>query len=501
MGIANAFAAATLLSLCGCAPAAPLAGKSLATLETVSLIITEVAQATDYGATPADKVEVYCTTASGCASFKVCDTGSSCSAIQPSLGAHARTVVSRGSLITNTDQIWLANSSGAEIPDTRVGPFPCPASQSQSRPDWPIAAFAACAGSGLGESAGQCNAGDFPEPFVASVRFTTNQHGGPEPTCARPVCLELLAAINAAATSIDFAIYGVRAQDDIIGALAAAQARGVVVRGVVDTEDASCTSFGYSDTPTLMSALEPGSVSCDTGSGYSYIMHNKFFVFDRAKLWTGSTNISDTELGGEYNSDVAALLSSYRLAEIYEGEFEEMFAGTFHARKSENTQHVIGTSHFTDSTEVRSYFSPTDAAIAGAVIPLIDAATATLDIAMFYFTSQPIADAVLAAHQRGVVVRLVLDASGAGNVYSKHGLLCSSGVAVRVENWGPARVLTPSTTTATATSIAPTSTARLSLTRNCGAWRRARAGCAPTGKTASCGSRTRRSVHPRRYPS
>ena len=108
----------------------------------------------------------------------------------------------------------------------------------------------------------------------------------------RPVCLELLAAINAAATSIDFAIYGVRAQDDIFGALAAAQARGVVVRGVVDSEDASCTSFGYSDTPTLMAALEPGSVVCDTGSGYSYIMHNKFFVFDRAKLWTGSTNIS-----------------------------------------------------------------------------------------------------------------------------------------------------------------------------------------------------------------
>lgn len=34
------------------------------------------------------------------------------------------------------------------------------------------------------------------------------------------------------------------------------------------------------------------------------------------KVWTGSTNISDTELGGEYNSDVAALISSYKLAEI-----------------------------------------------------------------------------------------------------------------------------------------------------------------------------------------
>jgi PLD-like domain len=208
------------------------------------------------------------------------------------------------------------------------------------------------------------------------------------------------------------------------------------VRGVVDSEDGNSTSFGYPDTPSLMTALEPGSVVCDTGGGYGYIMHNKFFVFDRAQVWTGSTNISDTELGGEYNSDVAVLLTSYRLAEIYEGEFEEMFSGLFHHRKADNTLHVIDSNHFTDGTVVGSYFSPTDGAIGHAVIPLIDAATQSLDVAMFYFTSQPIADAIVAARQRGVAVRMILDASGAANAYSKHSWLCDSDVPVRVENWG-----------------------------------------------------------------
>ena len=408
----------------------------VAALETVPLIITEVAQSTAHGGTTADKVEVFCSAAGGCASYKVCDTGSSCSATQPALGAQQRAVVSRGSSITVTDQVWLADASGAELGGTRVGPFNCGSGLSQGRADCSIASFGACAGPTLGASAGSCAPGDFPEPFAYSVRFTTNQHGLPESTCTRPVCQELLGAINAATGSIDFAIYGIRAQQHIIDALVAAQNRGVSVRGVVDTDDAACTTFGYPDTPLLISALGPGSVHCDNGAGYSYIMHDKFFVFDGQKVWTGSTNISDTELGGEYNSDVAALISSYKLAEIYRGEMDELFAGLCHNRKADNTQHVIDGSHYTDGTLVKSYFSPTDHAADNAVVPLVNAATQTLDIAMFYFTSQPIADAILAARARGVTVRMIIDATGAANAYSKHGLLCASGISVKTENWG-----------------------------------------------------------------
>ena len=407
-----------------------------AALETVPLVITEVAQSTLYGGTTADKVEVYCTSAGGCAAYKVCDTNTSCSATQAALGAHQRAVVSRGTFITTTDEVWLADGAGTELGGTRVGPFNCGSGLSQSRADCSIAAFAACASPTLGASSGTCANGDFPEPFTYDVRFTTNQHGLPESTCTRPVCQQLLGAINAATTSIDFAIYGIRAQQPIIDALVAARNRGVVVRGVVDTENAACTAFGYPDTPTLISALGAASVHCDSGSGYSYIMHNKFFVFDLARVWTGSTNISNTETGGEYNSDVATLLSSYKLAEIYRGELDEMFAGQCHNQKTDNTQHVIDGSHFTDGTIVKSYFSPTDHPTDNAVLPLVNAATSTLDIAMFFFTSQPIADAVVAAKNRGVTVRLIIDAGGAANAYSKHGQLCAAGIAVKTENWG-----------------------------------------------------------------
>jgi phosphatidylserine/phosphatidylglycerophosphate/cardiolipin synthase-like enzyme len=67
---------------------------------------------------------------------------------------------------------------------------------------------------------------------------------------------------------------------------------------------------------------------------------------------------------------------------------------------------------------------------------LIAAATETLDIAMFYFTDASIADALLAAAARGVNVRMILDAGGADNRYSKHPQLCASGLPVKIETWG-----------------------------------------------------------------
>lgn len=410
-----------------------------ARLETVPAIITEVAQATAYDGSTADKVEIYCASANGCAAFRVCDTspsGSNCSAVQPAMTGEQRVVVSRGANITITDQVWLADSVSTELVGTRVGPFNCSAGTSQSRFDCSKAPFAACAAPTLGQSVGSCSAGDFPEPFAFTVQFTQNQHGRPESTCNRPVCQTLLTALDTAHCSIDFALYGVRAQPALIEALSAAQNRGVTVRGVVDSENADCTAFGYPDTPTLIGALGPGNVVCDTGGGYSYIMHNKFFVIDGARVWTGSTNASDTELGGEYNTDVAALIDSVRLAEIYATEFDEMHSGLFHHRKADNTAHLIDASHFTDGTVIRSYFSPTDHATQNAVLPVIEDASRSLDIAMFFFTSQPIADALARAKQRGVEVRMILDAGGASNNYSKHGQLCDAGIAVKVENWG-----------------------------------------------------------------
>lgn len=67
---------AVAIGLSSCAGVELHVRQTTASLETAALVITEVAQSTDYGGTTTDKVEVYCTTATGCSSFKVCDSGS-----------------------------------------------------------------------------------------------------------------------------------------------------------------------------------------------------------------------------------------------------------------------------------------------------------------------------------------------------------------------------------------------------------------------------------------
>ena len=64
----------------------------------------------------------------------------------------------------------------------------------------------------------------------------------------------LISCINKAKNTIDFAIYGLRNQPEVIDALMSAKSRGVIVRGVVDSD-----IYGknyYTDTPDLINQIK-----------------------------------------------------------------------------------------------------------------------------------------------------------------------------------------------------------------------------------------------------
>jgi len=251
----------------------------------------------------------------------------------------------------------------------------------------------------------------------------------PGATGPKATATALIQAIDNATTSIEFAIYGLGGAEDVLDALVDAVGRGVTVRGVADT---SATGwFSYPDTGLLIDSLPAGAVVVDNDDR---IMHNKFFVFDDRYVWTGSGNIADTGLYWEYNANWSILIDHPTLAEAYIDEFEEMYAGDFHTDKTDNTQHTFPT--LSDGSVIESYFAPTDDAVTNAILPAINAANSTLDIRVFYFTRTDLRDAVIAAHNRGVTVRVIMDASAAENQYSVHGDLRTAGVPVKVENWG-----------------------------------------------------------------
>lgn len=305
----------------------------------------------------------------------------------------------------------------------------------------------------------------------------------PVPTTTSTIGAPLLQAIREARSSIDFAIYGLRRQPDVLNALKAAVARGIVVRGVVDT-DVEGKNY-YDDVDRLIEPLinirtdqkidrqtqdmrddfdqtpfwQPppefkGPPQC---IGYSLpdnqaiiavhasrepivfkgdIMHDKFFVIDHQIVWMGSCNVSDSCSGG-YNANVASIIKSSVVAQWYTREFEQMYVhGQFHRQKQPEGGSAGMKTKLSDGTELSAFFSPQDNAMERGVRPILQRARKSIDVAVFYLTHKYITADLISAHQNGIQVRVILDATAAKNEYTKHEILRAAGIPVKVENWG-----------------------------------------------------------------
>ena len=98
-----------------------------------------------------------------------------------------------------------------------------------------------------------------PEGKLELLLYQPGDRPAPADRCDVPLCSSLLGLIEGAQTSIDFAIYGMRNQSQVMAALAAAKARGVKVRGVVD-RDREGKNY-YSSTDAMVeAALTPAAV-------------------------------------------------------------------------------------------------------------------------------------------------------------------------------------------------------------------------------------------------
>ncbi|MCH7664244.1 MAG: phospholipase, partial [Chloroflexi bacterium] len=213
--------------------------------------------------------------------------------------------------------------------------------------------------------------------------------GGPDAALAN--------AIDQARASVDVAIHDLDLWS-IRDALINAHRRGVIVRMVVESD--------YLANPEMEELLQAGIPIIEDNR--SSLMHNKFVVIDQFEVWTGSMNFT---LNGAYKNDNNLMrLRSTRLAEDFTAEFEEMFVdGEFGARSPSESPYQIFT---IEGTQIEVYFSPEDDTVIR-IIELIDSAQQSIHFMAFSFTSDPISDAIIAAHQRGVLVTGLFETSQA----------------------------------------------------------------------------------------
>lgn len=235
---------------------------------------------------------------------------------------------------------------------------------------------------------------------------------------------ELVKLIENAEHEISFAIYGLRGQDTILKALMDAQERDVNIKGVVDSD--SHDKNYYSDTYALYKYFE---IVSDHKSA---IMHNKFFIIDKSIVWSGSSNISDTGTGG-YNANNCLVMSDVNIADIYLKEFNQMFyEKKFHNKKELLTYEDIQT----EDSLVSIYFSPKSNTYENGLKRLIQNAHKYIFIPVFYLTHKDLAQQLIYAKNRGVEIKIILDATAARNRYSMHRELRKNGIEVKVENFG-----------------------------------------------------------------
>lgn len=215
------------------------------------------------------------------------------------------------------------------------------------------------------------------------------------------VLYNLLKFIDSAQTSL----YGSAHEVDMVVVaerLAARAAAGVDVQIVVEAR-----WMALPKDRAAVDILKNSRVKLIPDTKKSGLMHNKFFIADRKRVWTGSTNLTEHCLLYNYNNGI--WIEDDRVAANFLTEFYEQREGKFGKKGSgrPNTPYPITT---VGTARVATFFSPEDAPLPQ-IVALINRAKKSVDAYCFVFSSKEIAEAMIAAHKRGVKVRVLFDNS------------------------------------------------------------------------------------------
>jgi phosphatidylserine/phosphatidylglycerophosphate/cardiolipin synthase-like enzyme len=156
-------------------------------------------------------------------------------------------------------------------------------------------------------------------------------------------------------------------------------------------------------------------------------MHDKFWIFDRKTVWTGSTNITVSGMFEQDNNVIA--INSPELAEIYERQFEEMWAGNFNSKSPSTVDQQKLT---IDGTPIQVLFSPEDKAISQ-IVPYLQGAKKSIRFMAFTFTQPLIGEAMIEAAKRKVKVSGVFETVGADSEYGEMTPLACAKIPVRID--------------------------------------------------------------------
>jgi phosphatidylserine/phosphatidylglycerophosphate/cardiolipin synthase-like enzyme len=254
--------------------------------------------------------------------------------------------------------------------------------------------------------------GDWYQVYFTKPQYperAENRVGGMDETLA--------ADIDAAQRRVEVAAFDFDLQK-ITDALIRAQQRGVRVRISIDGENLE-TPVVAKLTGDLESAGIP--VFFDEREAF---MHNKFIVIDDTVVWTGSMNLTINDVFR--NNNTMLRIADPQLAANYTAKADDIFKGAGGTTGSSVLVHprlTIG------GSTVANAFSP-DEPITEMILEHVQAAQQSIEVMAFAFTSDPVADSLIAAKDRGLAVRVVMESRNAKGTGADLKKLQSAGVDI-----------------------------------------------------------------------
>lgn len=201
-------------------------------------------------------------------------------------------------------------------------------------------------------------------------------------------------------TTLDIAVWD-NGSSAIITALNNAYGRGVVVRYITSDNALNSALSGLNSNIQVLQR---------DATLTSNVMHNKFIISDLNIILSGSMNFGLGSMEDDYNNII--IIQDSGLANAYLIEFNEMWGSItatpnltnskFGIDKTDNTTHTFTIG----GSSVESYFSPTDQTTSH-IISSISSADYTCFVSMFTLTHNDIGDALIAAHNNGVDVKII----------------------------------------------------------------------------------------------
>jgi len=259
------------------------------------------------------------------------------------------------------------------------------------------------------------------------VFFTLGADGGcldaAEMADEQAVTRALVSQIEQAQESIYIAAFSFDLESVALALMDAAQ-RGVEVVFITDDlYGLADDEIKYPQAPYFERLAQAGAqVQTDRGAG---LMHNKFIIFDRSAVWTGSLNL--TRNGVCRNNNNALLIHSEALADIYLHEFEEMRRYEFGAASPSTLEDQTV---YIDGHGVRVFFAPEDQVLAN-LTPIIALTQQEVLFMAYSFTTHGLCDEMVNLQQQGVAVRGVFESRGSSVDHSCLNDLLASGAEVR----------------------------------------------------------------------